>query len=140
MLKIRRGIDFYWHLVGRSQGCYRAFYNAQASTRPPEQRVTLLNMSRMPMLEISLQGNEIKVGKSILGESLERVTIKEAFPGSASVKEPTCQCRKCGFGPWAGKVPGEGQGNPPQYSCQENTMDRRAWQVQSTGSHRAGHG
>lgn len=29
-------------------------------------------------------------------------------------------------------IPGEGNGNPPQYSCLGNTMDRGAWQ--------AGHG
>jgi len=30
------------------------------------------------------------------------------FQGGTSVKEPTCQCRKCkrrGFGPWVGKMP-----------------------------------
>ena len=30
------------------------------------------------------------------------------FPGSASGKEPTCQCRRykrCGFDPWVGKIP-----------------------------------
>ena len=31
-----------------------------------------------------------------------------SFPGGTSVKEPTCQCRRCkrcGFNPWAGKIP-----------------------------------
>ena len=30
-----------------------------------------------------------------------------AFPGGASGKEPTCQCRseRCGFDPWVGKIP-----------------------------------
>ena len=30
------------------------------------------------------------------------------IPGGASVKEPTCQCRRhnsCGFNPWVGKIP-----------------------------------
>ena len=33
------------------------------------------------------------------------------FPGGASGKEPTCQCRRCkrsGFDPWVGKVPWRG--------------------------------
>ena len=30
-----------------------------------------------------------------------------------------CLCRE--------DPPGEGNGNPPQYSCPENSMDRRAW-------------
>ena len=35
------------------------------------------------------------------------------------------------------RSPGEGHGNPLQYSCLENPMDRGAWQV--TGLQRAGH-
>ena len=31
------------------------------------------------------------------------------------------------FYPWVGKIPGEGNGNPLQYSCLENPMDRGAW-------------
>ena len=32
------------------------------------------------------------------------------------------------FNPWGpGKCPGEGNGNPPQYSCLENSLDRGAW-------------
>ena len=32
-----------------------------------------------------------------------------------------------GFSPWIGKIPGEGNGNPVQFSCLENPMDREAW-------------
>ena len=31
--------------------------------------------------------------------------------------------------PGLGRSPGEEHGNPPQYSCLENPMDRRAWQA-----------
>ena len=31
--------------------------------------------------------------------------------------------------PWSGGSPGEGNGSPYQYSCLENSMDRRAWQA-----------
>ena len=31
--------------------------------------------------------------------------------------------------PGFGRSPGEGTGNPPQYSCLENPMDRGAWQA-----------
>ena len=31
------------------------------------------------------------------------------------------------FDPWVGKIPGEGNGNPLQYSCLGNPMDRGAW-------------
>ena len=31
--------------------------------------------------------------------------------------------------PGWGRVPGEGNGNPPQYSCLGNPMDRGSWQA-----------
>ena len=41
--------------------------------------------------------------------------------------------------PGLGRFPGEGNGNPLQYSCLENPMDREARQPQSIGSHGVGH-
>ena len=47
--------------------------------------------------------------------------------GGSDGKESTCQCRRLGFDPWVGKIPGEGNSNPFQYSCLENSMNRGAW-------------
>ena len=33
------------------------------------------------------------------------------------------------FDPWLGRSPGEGNGNPLQYSWLDNSMDREAWQM-----------
>ena len=41
--------------------------------------------------------------------------------------------------PGSGRSPGEGNGNPLQYSCLENPMDGRAWRLQSMGSQRVRH-
>jgi len=53
------------------------------------------------------------------------------FPGGARDKQPTCQhklgVREAGLTPGLGRSPGEGNGNPLQYSCLENPMDREAW-------------
>ena len=52
------------------------------------------------------------------------------FPHGTSDKESTCQCRRIkrrSFNPWVGRSPGGGHGNPLQYSCLENPMDRGAW-------------
>ena len=38
-----------------------------------------------------------------------------------------------------GGSPGEGNGNPLQYSCMENSMERGVWWVQPMGSQRVGH-
>ena len=32
-------------------------------------------------------------------------TMYEGFPGGASGKEPTCQCKRTKFDPWVGKIP-----------------------------------
>ena len=36
------------------------------------------------------------------------------------------QCGKPGFDPWVGKIPGEGHGNPLQYSCLESPHGQRS--------------
>ena len=47
-------------------------------------------------------------------------------------KEPTCQCRDirdAGLIPGLGRSPREVCGNPLQYSCLENPVDKGAWQA-----------
>ena len=41
-----------------------------------------------------------------------------------------------GLIPGSGRSPREGDGNPSQYSCLENPMDREAWQATVHGGHR----
>ena len=41
--------------------------------------------------------------------------------------------------PGSGKAPGERNGNPLQFSCLGNPMDRGAWWAKSTGSQRVRH-
>ena len=51
------------------------------------------------------------------------------FPHSTVGKESACNAGDLGSIPGLGRSPGEGNGNPLQYSCLENPMDRGAWQV-----------
>ena len=44
-------------------------------------------------------------------------------------KESACNAGDPGSIPGLGRSTGEGNGNPPQYSCLENPMDRRAWRA-----------
>ena len=48
------------------------------------------------------------------------------FPGGASGKEPTCQCKRYKTRE-SERSPRREYGNPFQYSCLENLMDRGAW-------------
>ena len=53
--------------------------------------------------------------------------IWESFPGGSDGKESACNAGDLGLIPGLGKIPREGNGNPLQYSCLENSMDRGAW-------------
>ena len=49
------------------------------------------------------------------------------FPGSSDSKESACNIRDIGPLLGLGRSPGEGNHNPLQYSCLENSTDRRSW-------------
>ena len=51
------------------------------------------------------------------------------FPGGSVVKNPTANAGDVGSVPGLGRSPGEGRGNPLQYSCLGNPMDRGACQA-----------
>ena len=61
-----------------------------------------------------------------------------SFPGGSDGKESTCNGGDMGLIPGSGKSPGEGNGNPLQYSCLENPMDR-AWWATVVGLQRVRH-
>ena len=51
------------------------------------------------------------------------------FPGGSDSKESACSAGDTGSIPGWGRSPGKGNGNPLQYSCLGNPMDRGAWWV-----------
>ena len=53
----------------------------------------------------------------------------KGFPHSSDGKESVCNARDLGSIPRLGRSPGEGNGNPLQYFCLENSMDRGAWRA-----------
>ena len=61
------------------------------------------------------------------------------FPGGAEVKASACNVGDLGSIPGLGRSPGEGNGNPLQYSCLENPVDGGAWWATVHGSQRVGH-
>ena len=64
------------------------------------------------------------------------------LPGGAKVTNlPTnvVAARDANSIPGSGRSPWVGNANLFQYSCLENSMDRGAWQIHSTGSQRVGH-
>ena len=63
--------------------------------------------------------------------------LLQSFPGGSDSKASACNLGDLGSIPESGRSPGEGNGNPLQYSCLENPMDGGAWQ--SIGSQRVRH-
>ena len=61
------------------------------------------------------------------------------FPGGSGVKTLPANEEESGLIPGSGKSPGEGNGNPLQYSCLENPMNSGTWQVTAHGVTRVGH-
>ena len=61
------------------------------------------------------------------------------FPGSSVVKTLPADAGDLGSILGSGRSPGEGNGNPFQYSCLENSIDGGASQLWSMGSQRVGH-
>ena len=51
----------------------------------------------------------------------------KGFPSDSVVKNPPANLGDLSLIPGSGRSPGEGNGNPLQYSCLENPMDRGAW-------------
>ena len=68
----------------------------------------------------------------ILGASQVALVVKNPPASAGDTRDPDSI-------PASGRSPGGGHGNPLQYSCLENPMDRVAWQAKSMGSQRVGH-
>ena len=58
---------------------------------------------------------------------MDSYTFVEDFPGGSVVKNPPANAGEVGSIPGSGKSSGGRNGNPLQYSCLENPMDRGAW-------------
>ena len=51
----------------------------------------------------------------------------QGLPSGLDSKASACNAGDLGSNPGLGRSPGEGNGNPLQYSCLENPMDGGAW-------------
>ena len=63
--------------------------------------------------------------------------MTNSFPDDAAVKNPPANAGDAGDKgsiPKLGRSPGVGNGNPLQYSCLENSMDRGAWRATAHGA------
>ena len=84
------------------------------------------------------------IGMDLLKLAVRKLmlTIIKGASGRSDSKESACNAGDLGLIPGWGRSPGEGNGNPLQCSCLENSMGRGAcspWGLQSMGSQRVRH-
>ena len=65
--------------------------------------------------------------------------VAQSVTNLFAMLESTCHAGVWGSGPESGRSPGEGNGNPLQYSSLENPMDRGDWRAAVHGVARVGH-
>ena len=66
----------------------------------------------------------------------------KGFTGDSAVKDPPANAGDAGDAGWIrglSRCPEGGNGNPLQYSCLGNPMDRRAWRATDMGPKRIRH-
>ena len=68
----------------------------------------------------------VTTGTRKMKDASNRFDLSSQACGSV-VKTPPANAGDVGWIPRLGRSPGEGNGNPLQYSCLENPMDRGAW-------------
>ena len=94
--------------------------------------------NKKPVLWVdsSREPSEESNNDNTLGSGLEefhppwapsREVTREVFPGGSDGKASAYNAGDPGSIPGSGRSPGEGNGNPLQYSCLENPMDGEAW-------------
>ena len=81
---------------------------------------------KQPLQEVMLGKLDTYMQKSEI-RTLPNATL--GFPGGSVSKESACNADDLSPIPGLGRSPGGGHGNPLQYSCLENPMDRGAWQA-----------
>ena len=79
-------------------------------------------------------------GAGRVGKTARRAGFQVLVPSGSDGNESACSVGDPGSMPGSGRSPGEGHGNPLQYSCLQNSMDTEAWRaIQSMGLQRVGH-
>ena len=130
--------DWEWAKVGREEVLLTYNLDAQQqNSQFPSHNTSLVRPGNN-----FVQNNEISSSNFALLTSPEQIwTIETSggFPSGSDGKESACNTGDLDSVPESGRSPGEGNGNPSQYSCLENAMDKGAWQATVHGVTRVGH-
>ena len=99
---------------------------------PVENQVTDLGLNLSLATVGPLHTNEFHSESTFISQicSLSQTWFdREGFPGGSAVKNLRARAGDTGLIPGMERSPGVGNGNPLQYSCQENSKNRGAWRA-----------
>ena len=114
----------FWTGPRRGYG-FRSLLRALSPSRDTANRVTCATISPPLAPDMFILGSSTQVTKV----HLERAMVVLGPSRWLSSKESSRSAGDTAPIPGSGRSPGEGNGNPPQYSCLENPMDRAAWRA-----------
>ena len=89
---------------------------AVSEKQDSDKKAALIRASKMASRSFQVMTFWTRIRKVVFGH-----------PGGSDCKESACNTGDPGSIPGSGRSPGKGNGNPLQYSCLENSMDRGAW-------------
>ena len=120
---------FQWEKKGKGKN----WYSTMDQTQPLLLNLIVPTTILWPKNDCHLTDEEIET-QGVASQKLLGVITWLGFPGSSVVKNLPANTGDVGSIPGLGRFPGKGNGNPLQYSCLGNVMDRGAW-----GPKRVGH-
>ena len=113
----------------RKNGCVQPFLEKFDTFKKVKHNFTI---SALPLRYLTKRNTNVYSHKDLYPGFHTSIIYNGAFPGGSVVKNPPANAqgaRNSGSVPGLGRSPGEGSGNPLQYSCQDNPMDKGAWRA-----------
>ena len=121
----------------QTSSSFAQFFRGSLSLKRANRSIPLLGIAKYPNLKGSATDRAYMDTNSVDQQrrdhlhptSLEWSNIHVNFPGGSDGKASVYNAGDPGSIPGSGRSPGEGNGNPLQYSCLENPMDGGAWEA-----------
>ena len=119
--------DFHFHFAS----CIAGRFFANWATGKPHRLLNEWYRYYLPSVEGSVCASSMLKALYLLFHLIFTINCRYiyylSFPGSSNSKASACSVGDLGSIPGSGRSPGEGNGNPLQYSCLENSLDGGAW-------------
>ena len=123
-----RDFHFFWtSLVAQTVKCLLTMRETWVQSLGQEDLLEKEMATHSSILAWRIPWTEKPVGQQSMGlQGVEHNLVSVDFPGGSDGKASAYNAGDLGSIPGLGRSPGEGNGNPLQYSCLENPMDRGA--------------